>query len=342
MKLIRKYDEDPKLRQKLRSEQLHAIWRRVANETSSRLGSSGAVSIIMHAVIIAGYVALSTLYQPEVLEIREITFIDLTDDSQLTLASRSEVGIGTETVAAQKPEISQRKEPQPLIANRPSAKPETIEEHNAIAVKKAPIKLEHLAPQATNIVTPSNILNSPVSSGSVGSLSDVSPSKLVLEDGGTDRLSIPQAGLVVPSAADAGAHIKLTGNITIPSNAIQGTGAPNPSGSSEGYQNIRSSSGGSSASISGPLANRKIVKRAIPSFPPWAKKQGVGATIALRFTVMEDGTVKENIVVERTSGSSEWDHIVIKALRNWQFEPLEKMGVRYDQNGVITFHFVIT
>ena len=93
--------------------------------------------------------------------------------------------------------------------------------------------------------------------------------------------------------------------------------------------------------ITGALANRKVLKRVIPPFPRWAKIQGVGATISLRFTVMENGTVKENVIIERTSGSLQWDQMVISALKKWQFVPLKSGGLRQDQTGVITFQFVI-
>ena len=93
--------------------------------------------------------------------------------------------------------------------------------------------------------------------------------------------------------------------------------------------------------ISGPLANRKIINKIVPPFPRWAKTKGVGATIALRFTVMEDGSIRENVLVERTSGSREWDQLVIAALKKWQFAALETNGARKDQTGVITFQFVI-
>ena len=93
--------------------------------------------------------------------------------------------------------------------------------------------------------------------------------------------------------------------------------------------------------ITGPLANREIIDKTVPSFPLWAKAQGVGASISLRFTVMENGTVKENIIVERTSGSSEWDQLVVQSLKKWKFAALDQSDIRHDQTGMITFQFVI-
>jgi TonB family protein len=56
---------------------------------------------------------------------------------------------------------------------------------------------------------------------------------------------------------------------------------------------------------------------------------------------MENGTVKENVIIERTSGSLQWDQMVIAALKNWEFVALPGKGLRQDQTGVITFQFVI-
>ena len=93
--------------------------------------------------------------------------------------------------------------------------------------------------------------------------------------------------------------------------------------------------------ITGPLANRGILNKKVPIFPEWARRQGVGAAISLRFTVMENGRVKENVVVERTSGSQQWDRMVIEALKKWIFTRLAKTDIRQDQTGIITFQFVI-
>ena len=93
--------------------------------------------------------------------------------------------------------------------------------------------------------------------------------------------------------------------------------------------------------ITGDLANREIVEKVIPQFPYWAKTKGVGATIALRFTVMQNGIVKETVIVEKTSGSLQWDQMVISALKKWKFVPITSGGLRQDQTGVITFQFVI-
>ena len=56
---------------------------------------------------------------------------------------------------------------------------------------------------------------------------------------------------------------------------------------------------------------------------------------------MENGNVKENVIVERTSGSSDWDQLVIQSLKKWKFIALNNSGIRNDQTGVITFQFVI-
>ena len=51
--------------------------------------------------------------------------------------------------------------------------------------------------------------------------------------------------------------------------------------------------------------------------------------------------MKEIAIVQHTSGSSDWDQLVVKALKQWKFAALDKIDIRHDKTGVITFQFVI-
>lgn len=96
---------------------------------------------------------------------------------------------------------------------------------------------------------------------------------------------------------------------------------------------------GANATISGPLGTRKVLEQVVPQFPGWARKKKISARISLQFSVMRDGLVKESVVVARTSGSNEWDHLVIAALLKWRFVPLDDTAKK-SQSGLITFQFV--
>jgi TonB family protein len=92
------------------------------------------------------------------------------------------------------------------------------------------------------------------------------------------------------------------------------------------------------ATLIGPVADRKLLKYSTPIYPDWAKREGVEASVRLYFLVGEAGTVKENIVVEKTSGYPDFDANAIASLAAWVFEPLPKNMVG-DQWGQITFHY---
>ncbi len=92
------------------------------------------------------------------------------------------------------------------------------------------------------------------------------------------------------------------------------------------------------AKLVGPVADRPLISYNKPIYPEWAKNDGVEATVNLYFIVLPNGKVKENILIQKTSGFSDFDNSAINALRTWEFEPL-KGGATGEQWGSITFNF---
>jgi TonB family protein len=92
------------------------------------------------------------------------------------------------------------------------------------------------------------------------------------------------------------------------------------------------------ASLAGPIADRRVLSTLVPEYPDWAKREAVEGSVTLYFVVRPDGTVKENIVVQKTAGFGEFDDNARTALRGWKFEPLSG-GRTGEQWGTITFHF---
>ncbi|HET9941004.1 MAG TPA: energy transducer TonB [Candidatus Eisenbacteria bacterium] len=92
------------------------------------------------------------------------------------------------------------------------------------------------------------------------------------------------------------------------------------------------------ASLAGPIADRPVLFYTLPTYPDWAKKEAVEGSVTLYFVVRPDGTVKENILVQKTAGFGDFDDNARAALRAWRFEPL-KNGRTGEQWGTITFHF---
>jgi TonB family protein len=92
------------------------------------------------------------------------------------------------------------------------------------------------------------------------------------------------------------------------------------------------------ARLVGPVADRPLISYTKPLYPEWAKNDGVEATVNLYFIVLPNGKIKENILIQKTSGFGDFDKSAIEALRTWVFEPLEG-GETGEQWGSITFNF---
>ena len=121
--------------------------------------------------------------------------------------------------------------------------------------------------------------------------------------------------------------------------APAGTGkgrAEAPAGEAAGDAHARRTLAG--AQLAGPIADRAIVHSVTPVYPDWAKRDGVEAAVTLYFIVRADGTVKENILVQKTAGFGDFDDSARAALAAWKFEPL-RGGRTGEQWGTITFHF---
>ena len=92
------------------------------------------------------------------------------------------------------------------------------------------------------------------------------------------------------------------------------------------------------ASLMGPVADRPVLFYSLPTYPDWAKREAVEGSVTLYFVVRPDGSVKENVLVQKTAGFGDFDENARNALRAWRFEPL-KGGRTGEQWGTITFHF---
>jgi TonB family protein len=90
------------------------------------------------------------------------------------------------------------------------------------------------------------------------------------------------------------------------------------------------------AQIMGPVADRPVLSYQLPEYPAWAMREAVEASVTLYFVVMASGQVKDNVLVQKTSGHSDFDRNAQTALRAWRFEALSGAG---EQWGTITFHF---
>ena len=90
--------------------------------------------------------------------------------------------------------------------------------------------------------------------------------------------------------------------------------------------------------MSGPVADRPLVSYSKPAYPEWAKREAVEGSVNLYFVVEPDGTVRTNVMIQKTSGFEDFDRNATNALLAWRFEPLESSATG-EQWGTITFHY---
>jgi TonB family protein len=86
------------------------------------------------------------------------------------------------------------------------------------------------------------------------------------------------------------------------------------------------------------VADRPIVSHTTPIYPDWAKREAVEGSVTLFFYVRPDGSIKENVLVQKTAGFEDFDQSAVTALRAWRFQALSA-GRTGEQWGTITFHF---
>jgi TonB family protein len=313
-------------------------WKIFIKEDKKRISGGMIFSIILHLIFIGGYFSLADLDKPEEPPIREINFIDMTEE-------------------VPKPKPPKRVKPrvQPEYAESSSERAKespSAKTHRQLPAgsdrifldrsrKQVPINLDKAEAVASPIGKPNDLIKISPAKGLRSDAKIARPSPINLS--GDKKLllasnSTSQGGIAF--APGKKPEIRLDGSakdVSTTSGSISLESAPPAENLAKANVKTRQTE----TFISGPLASRKIIKKIIPPFPAWAKRKGVGASIALRFTVMENGEIRENIIVEQTSGSGDWDRMVINALKQWQFAALKKSGLRLDQSGVITFKFVI-
>lgn len=90
--------------------------------------------------------------------------------------------------------------------------------------------------------------------------------------------------------------------------------------------------------LMGPIADRPVLHHVAPVYPEWAKRDGVEGAVTLYFIVRADGTIKENVLVQKTAGFGDFDDNARAALREWRFQPLDG-GRTGEQWGTITFRY---
>ncbi len=95
---------------------------------------------------------------------------------------------------------------------------------------------------------------------------------------------------------------------------------------------------GVSMTVSGQIVGRKIVKSTSPVYSDEARTKGWEGVVAVHFTVLPNGNVKDNMYFEQTSAHRDLNRAAMAAVKQFRFEPLTA-DKRVEQWGVITIVF---
>ena len=96
---------------------------------------------------------------------------------------------------------------------------------------------------------------------------------------------------------------------------------------------------GSNMTISGQIAGRKIVYSVPPEYSKSARKNGWEGVVAVHFTVLADGRVKDNVYFEQTSAHRDLNQAAMAAIKQFRFAALPSGQTAVEQWGVITIVF---
>ena len=95
---------------------------------------------------------------------------------------------------------------------------------------------------------------------------------------------------------------------------------------------------GVAMTISGQIKDRKIVQSTMPVYSDDARTNGWEGIVAVHFTVMPDGRVKDNVYFDQTSPHRDLNRAAMAAIKKFKFEALTGAN-RVEQWGVITIVF---
>ena len=91
--------------------------------------------------------------------------------------------------------------------------------------------------------------------------------------------------------------------------------------------------------ISGQISGRKILESVAPEYTAKARQKGWEGVVAVHFTVLADGRVKDNAYFEQSSVHRDLNQMALKAIKKFRFAPLPSDQAAVEQWGVITIVF---
>lgn len=91
--------------------------------------------------------------------------------------------------------------------------------------------------------------------------------------------------------------------------------------------------------ISGQISGRKILESVPPVYSDLARRKGWEGVVAVHFTVLADGRVKDNTYFEQSSVHRDLNQAALAAIKQFRFAPLPADKAAVEQWGVITIVF---
>jgi TonB family protein len=96
---------------------------------------------------------------------------------------------------------------------------------------------------------------------------------------------------------------------------------------------------GMGMTITGQIAGRDILKVVSPEYSAKARRMGWEGVVAVHFTVLPDGRVKDSTRIQQMSAHSDLNQAALAAIEKFRFAPLDTGEAQVEQWGVITFVF---
>jgi TonB family protein len=286
------------------------------------IGRGMSASIALHALLL-----LAVLFAPRPPEplptMTEITMLDpgaLDSPAAASLPAAAAQSSPGATAASHREERFRRETQTASLAPLPQNPTALDDQMNA---RLAAIQNQQLVPSAGTVVgAPSSMLTStPAVAGGLGTGGHA---PIALSRGGGGGGPAPSLG--------RGLTPGISSTLATGPAAAHESDAPAKSGEIEARRSL------AGATLMGPIADRPILSHVAPVYPDWAKGEGVEGSVTLYFIVRPDGSVRENVLVQKTAGFEDFDENARAALRAWRFEALHDGRVG-DQWGTITFHF---
>jgi TonB family protein len=158
-----------------------------------------------------------------------------------------------------------------------------------------------------------------------------------LYDAPNAQPSDPKGKKDAPAAA-AAAPVPAPAGVADPVFDAEGKEGPDPKNVKPAGGGPANDSGGVGWSLEGPIGNRRMMSRRLPTCPDWVSERDLDLSVQIKFQVLEDGTIRRGRVIKRTSGFPDLDKRAMDALNEWKFEQIPAGGA-VETWGVVTFRF---